>query len=126
MNPLLSHSATILPVSDVSASMAFYVDQLGFDLTFKWQDPPTYAVIKSGEISIHLSLKEAGDKISQEHVRLLIFAHDVDGVYRQCQQNGVPIHSEIGDRDYGMRDFDITDPDGHVIGFSQEIASKKA
>ncbi len=125
MNPLLSHSSTILAVSDVAASIEFYVEKLGFDLTFKWEDPVTYAVVKSGEIGIHLSLKSDKHQISQEHVQIAIFTHDVDEVYRQCQENGIKIHAEIGDRDYGMRDFDITDPDGYIIGFSQELASVK-
>ena len=126
MNPLLSHAATILPVSDVAASIVFYVNKLGFDLTFTWQEPPAYAVVKNGEIGIHLSLKSDNYQVSQEHVHIAIFAHDVDAVYEQCKKNGVNIHAEIGDRDYGMRDFDITDPDGHIIGISQEIAQKKS
>lgn len=125
MNPLLSHSATVLPVSDVSTSIDFYVEKLGFDLTFKWRDPPTYAVVKSGEIGIHLSLSSDNHKVSREHVHIAIFANDVNAVYQQCLDKGINIHAEIGDRDYGMRDFDITDPDGHIIGISQELASIK-
>lgn len=125
MNPYLSHSATILPVSDVLASIDFYEKKLGFDVTFKWQEPPTYAVVKSGDIGIHLSLRSEKYQVNQEHVHIIIFAHDVDAAYKQCLESGVKIHAEIGDRDYGMRDFDITDPDGFIISFSQELASIK-
>ena len=121
MNPLLSHSATIFPVKDVAASIDFYVKKLGFDLTFKWEDPITYAVVKSGEIGIHLALRSDSYQVNREHVHLAIFVHDVDALYEQCLTKGVVIHHEIGDRDYGMRDFDILDPDGFIIGFSQEI-----
>ena len=126
MNPLLSHSATILPVSDVAAAIDFYVNKLGFDCTFQWQDPPTYAVVKSGDIGIHLPLREEDYQVSQGHVHLAIFVHDVDAVYEQCLKNGVKSHAEIGDRDYGMRDFDIMDPDGFIIGFSQELHQNKS
>ena len=126
MNPLLSHAATILPVSDVSVSIDFYVRKLGFDLTFKWQEPPTYAVVKSGDIGIHLSLKSDNYQVGQEHVSIALFAHDVNAVYQQCLKNGMTIHTEIGDRDYGMRDFDVTDPDGHIISISQELAGVKS
>jgi len=35
---------------------------------------------------------------------------------------GVAIVEPIGDRDYGMRDFAVTDPDGHRLVFGQEIS----
>ena len=35
------------------------------------------------------------------------------------------IDREIEDQDYGCRDFDIRDPDGHLIGIGQNLTNKK-
>ncbi|MEM9260112.1 MAG: VOC family protein, partial [Bacteroidota bacterium] len=51
----VSHAAIVLSVQDIQASIAFYRDKLGFDLTFSWGDPTNYAVLKTGEVSVHLS-----------------------------------------------------------------------
>ena len=44
MKELISHSATIFPVENPLASAEYYRDKLGFEITFQWDDPPTYIV----------------------------------------------------------------------------------
>lgn len=118
---LFSHAATVLPVHDVDASIAFYRDQLGFQLTFTWKEAPTeYAVLKAGnDVSLHLTLRRDGLTPSPDHTILHVFVHDVDQLYQAYQQREVPIVTPIGDREYNMRDFDIKDPDGHIICFGK-------
>ncbi|MEM9324492.1 MAG: VOC family protein [Bacteroidota bacterium] len=114
-----AHAATVLPVKDVAACMAFYHQKLGFDVSFQWGDPVDYVVLKAGDISLHLSKREDGQSPSKSHVALLIFVTDIDTLYDRMVTNGVRIVSEIGNRDYQMRDFDIADPEGHIISFGQ-------
>ncbi len=119
-NTALSHSATIFPVSDMERSLVFYRDQLGFEVTFAWEDPVSYAVLKRDDISIHLSLSD-GTVTTSGHTALYIFPYDVDAVYSELKAKGVSFLTDIGDRDYGMRDFDIKDPDGHILSFGKGI-----
>lgn len=115
-----SHAATILPVSDVQTTAEYYRDKLGFEIKFLWNDPPEYAVLKAGnDVNIHLS-KTQNAKASTDHIAVYIFAHNVDALYQTFQESGVHIHTPIGDRDYGMRDFDIKDPNGHLLSFGKE------
>ena len=118
---LFSHAATILPVLDVEKSAAFYRDQLGFTITFTWGDPVDYVVLKGNEnLAVHLSKRSANHPSpSDQHVVLYIFVHDVDALYEAFLARKVQVHTPIGDRDYRMRDFDISDPDGHLISFGK-------
>ena len=50
---------------------------------------------------------------------LYIYVDDVDGYAAELRARGVPIDREVEDQPYGCRDFDIRDPDGHVIGIGQ-------
>ena len=43
-----------LPVSDVEKELAFYVDQLGFQLGWKWGNPVTHANVCRDSISLDL------------------------------------------------------------------------
>ena len=42
----------------------------------------------------------------------------VDALYRRAREGGVAIANEIADRDYGLRDFIIEDPDGFRLRFA--------
>ena len=118
-NELFSHFAVVLAVSEIRKSISYYCDQLGFKVTFESNDPIDYAVLKRGEVSIHLTKKNVDTNHSAHRTSVYIFVHNVDAVYREFIDNGVAIHNPVGDRDYGMRDFDIMDPDGYILSFGK-------
>ena len=116
----ISHFAAIFPVDDVEATANYYQDILGFEITFKWEDPASYVVTKAGEsVGIHFVKREDNYQPSSSHCALYIFVHDVDTLYKQYQNAGVEITNPIDTRDYGMRDFDIKDPNGFILTFGK-------
>ena len=111
-----SHASVVFPVEDVEASAHFYRDKLGFNITFTWDTPVSYAVVNRDDaVGIHLVKKQGSFHPSSEHCALFIFVHNVNKVYKEYVEKRVPIHQEIGDRAYGMRDFDIRDPNGFIL-----------
>ncbi len=46
---------------------------------------------------------------------------DVDAMYRRATDNDVTIVHDIGDRDYGLRDFIIRDRDGFRLRFAAPV-----
>ena len=119
---LFSHAATILPVDDIMEAAAYYRDFLGFTIAFTWGNPVDYAVVSRDDaVAIHFSKRVGVGKLSADQVVLYIFVYDVDAVYQEYEQNGVPISMPIGDRLYGMRDFDIKDPNGYILSFGKSL-----
>lgn len=114
-----SHAATVLPVQDVQQSIQFYTEKLSFELTFSWGTPITYAVLKKGGVSVHLSERADGQRPSAAHCAMYIFVYDLEQIYQHCRENGVPVKNAPAERDYHMSDFDIEDPDGHIITFGK-------
>ena len=115
-----SHAATILPCSDIERSMAYYRDALGFDINFTWplEGPVTYAVLaREDAINIHLTLREDEVSMSGTKAGIYIFVHDVNALFEEYQKSGAEITSALADQDYGMRDFDVRDPDGYQLTF---------
>lgn len=110
--------ATVLHVNDMATALAFYRDKLGFTVTFTWEEPPRYVCLCLDDAAIHLNsyVPPAGPS----HV--CIFCEGIDALYQQLVGRGVTIVEPIGDRDYGMRDFAIIDPDGHRLEFGQGIS----
>ncbi|HJN51996.1 MAG: glyoxalase superfamily protein [Pseudomonadales bacterium] len=110
----------VLKVSDVSKSIDFYVDVLGFSTEFTFGDD--YAGVKMGDLIIHLNAAPASsDRIGKGSV--YIFCRDgVDEYYRMVVDNGVDISSDPPkEYEYGMKDFRLSDPDGNWLTFGQEV-----
>ena len=112
----ISHSATILSVSDMKESLDFYHDVLGFTASYLHEDPPTYAVLQLHDISIHLSLTDAAITPGPS---VYFFVHDVDNTWHQIKSKYNGSITEPVQWDYGMRDFDVTDPSGHRLIFGR-------
>ena len=123
---LVSHGATIFHVDDVEKSSRFYRDELGFEITFEWGDPIRYVVTNRDEaVFIHFSQKENFSEVQPGNFNTIyIFVHDVDAIYQELLSKNVDITDPIGDRDYGMRDFDIRDPDGNMLSFGKHISNE--
>ena len=122
---LVSHAATVFQVRDVRKISRFYRDQLGFTITFEWGDPLQYVATNRDEavfISFSQNDSVAADP-DDDSATIYIFVHDVDAIYREFQSKQAGITNPIGDRDYGMRDFDLTDPEGNRLTFAKHISN---
>ena len=56
------HSTPIFRVEAMGISIEYYVKQLGFQLAWDWGDPPTFACVKRGDVSLFLSERNQGQR----------------------------------------------------------------
>ncbi len=119
-------------VRDVDASVAFYVDVLGFTLVRAEPDggvPSTFAVVVRGAAEFMLAHEAflgsetraalPYPRAAGVDVRLMV--EDVDAVYAGVVAAGGRIVLPLKDQEYGLRDFIVADPDGFRIRFAQRI-----
>ena len=122
---LYAHHATVLPVRDLGRARDFYRDKLGFEVSFEWQEPPTYAVLRVADTALHLSqvdppgMGEPPPAIPSTLVYL--FTHDVDALHDQIVAAGVEGATGPQTFEYNMREFELVDPDGHRLVFGQSV-----
>lgn len=120
---LFSHASTVWPVKDMETSLAYYQNTLGFEVTFTWEEPVTYAVLSRGNITINLVIRDDMPADYKPLAALYIFVHDVDALWADFTAKGAKVLNPIGDREYGMRDFDIQDPNGYRIVIGKGLES---
>jgi uncharacterized glyoxalase superfamily protein PhnB len=111
----LTALAPVLHVRDMQAALAYYRDKLGFAVTYSWKEPPRYVCLQLDDVSIHLNCFVPPE--SAAHVA--IFCKGVDALHDQFVARGVAIAEPLRDEPYGMREFVVTDPDGHRLVFGQ-------
>ncbi len=112
--------AAVLHVKDMAAALAYYRDRLGFSVAFTWEDPPRYACLCLGDASLHLNAYQPPAASSI----VCIFCKGVDGLYHDLVARGASIARPVKDEPYGMREFEVTDLDGHRLVFGQGIDQK--
>jgi uncharacterized glyoxalase superfamily protein PhnB len=117
-----------LVVADVSRSMAFYRDVLGFSVHTTVPDvaPYVFAIVQSGSVEIFLNAAEAataeypafkGRPIGGT-LTLFVQVDDARAAH-EALKNRVEIVMPLEKKWYGVTEFAFTDPDGYVITFAQ-------
>jgi len=109
-----------LAVSDVSAAVEFYTTQLGFKVGFTWGGPPpTFAGVNLGKVEMFLR------KGTPDPKGCCVYFHvgDADVLYVFLRAKGAAVAQEIGDREYGMRDYVVRDLNGYYLSFGHHLCN---
>lgn len=113
--------APMLAVADMKETIGFYVDVLKFDVL--WESP-TYSVIQSGDAKVHLMLA-ADEKVMEcvrGHTEIYIEVKGIDALWNHVKSYNEKYKiRDLFDRDYGMREFHISDPNECLVFVGEEI-----
>ena len=101
----------ILNVRSVPASIAYYVDQLGFEMEWDWGNPPSFACVFRDNVRIFLCQGAQGSPGTW----IAINVQDVDTLFQICRERGVTIRQEPANFPWGMREMNVEDLDGHRL-----------
>ncbi len=107
-----------LDVSDLEASMAFYVEVLGFAVTTRWPaDAPTFAILEQGGRRLQLAQRTRGSSKGASCSLWL----DVEGLdawhARVAAKRAIAWGPER--YAYGRSEFAFHDPDGVLVILSE-------
>ena len=112
----------VLQVADVKRSEGFYCEKLGFLSHGTWGDGPDFGIVQRGHVTIALDRsRDDGPVPTNQYWAAYIYVGDADALCTQLLGNGVEIVRGPEDMPYGSRDFDIRDPDGHVLAFGHDL-----
>jgi uncharacterized glyoxalase superfamily protein PhnB len=106
-----------LAVNDVPTAIEFYTKQLGFERGFTWDDPPTFAGVNIGKVQVFLQKGTPDPK----GCCVYFLVGDADALYEFHRAQGVEIAQEIGDREYGIRDYVVRDLNGYCLSFGHHL-----
>jgi uncharacterized glyoxalase superfamily protein PhnB len=107
--------------TDLSATLAYYGDVLGFKCLGTWHDPPVYAIVARDEQRIHFRV--AGppapnpDKYADELLDAYLLIDNADALFAEYAARGVEFTRALGDTPWGSREFVVKDCDGRLLAF---------
>lgn len=119
------HVGPQFAVKDVGAAIEFYREVMGFTIDHQKGSPPSYAVVNSGEVYIHLCRQEAVPYPIGPGC-CFICVSDVDLLWAQVSQSrGVTILQPLEQNDFGtgilFKGFVIQDPDRNTLRVNQPL-----
>ena len=118
----------MLMCNDVQASIRFYTDVLGFEVTGRMDDVGAtgFASLGNGKAAVMLASpssyilpgKKVDGRFPQSHY--YFYVSDAEGLRQSIVEAGWEA-TECVDRFYDIKEFELVDPDGHVLVFGQDI-----
>lgn len=108
----------ILRVTDIRASLAYYVDTLGFGID--WQAEDGFAGVRRGRAALMLGTGDQG----RVGAWCYIGVDDVDLWHAELQRKGVPVRHPPTNYPWGARELQLEDPDGNVLRFGSDATDE--
>lgn len=107
--------------TDLRATLAYYMDQLGFECLSTWHDPPVYAIVARDGHRIHFRharpVPPSRDKYDGELLDAYVFVDDADALYAEYAARGVEFTRALGNTPWDSREFVVKDCDGRLLAF---------
>jgi uncharacterized glyoxalase superfamily protein PhnB len=121
-----------LIVQDIDRATTFYRDVLGFAIkttvpdaapfVFVWLERDGVPVFLNDPGAVDKDMPGARARVPGGTATLFFVVSDVDA-YHQTIASHAKVVMPLKTQFYGMREFAIEDPDGHILTFAQRVAS---
>jgi hypothetical protein len=113
----------ILPSQDVSLSIAYYVDKLGFTKVFQDKAAqPTYAGVRRGGIALHFQSHSAHEWEAVERPMLRFMVEGIDVLYESYRlQNVFHKNTRLEQTPWNTKEFAFYDLYKNGLVFYEEV-----
>ena len=125
----ISSIAPLFIVKNVPATLAFYRDRLGFDITFQGPEPGDifFGIVRRGGAMI--MFKDVGVGPVPNYTRDIkqgiarwdayLYVPDPDALAAEFSSRNVEFFEPLTDTDDGLRGFELEDVNGYVLFFGR-------
>ncbi|MGY6121878.1 bleomycin resistance protein (plasmid) [Paraburkholderia strydomiana] len=111
----------VLASLDIARTLQFFSDVLGFKT--QHVDNFSYGMAARGKVEIHFWL--CNDKRIAENTSCYVRVNDVYALYAELEPK-LPALKSVAEREWGMAELYVFDPDGNLIRFGQPIDDDQA
>src|SRR6187551_2919134 len=125
VEPEIGRASPLFIVRNVSETLAFYRDRLGFEITFQGPEPDDifFGIVQRGWAMIMLKhvgvdpvpnyARDVGKGVARWDAYLHV--PDPDALAREFSSRNVEFSRPLQDDDDGLRGFELKDADGYVL-----------
>jgi catechol 2,3-dioxygenase-like lactoylglutathione lyase family enzyme len=113
----------IIGTRDIERAIAFYTQQLGFQLAFQDNaDTPNYIGFRRDAVELHMQFQYPHEMST---IRLRFLVEDPDALFAEYRQRGAECSPRgISDTSWGTREFALYDLDHNALTFYRNLAAR--
>ncbi len=123
--PVINGIAPFFITRNIAAAVAFYRDQLGFDVIYQEHEPEPFfsivcrdnAMLMLKEVDVNPLPNSARDPEARWDAYINV--HDPDALAAEFTSRGVSFSVPLMDTHDGLRGFELKDADGYVLFFGR-------
>jgi catechol 2,3-dioxygenase-like lactoylglutathione lyase family enzyme len=131
--PRIGGVAPLFIVRNVPATLAFYRDRLGFEITFEGPEPDDifFGIVQRGAAMI--MFKAIGVEPVPNYTRDIkqgiarwdayVYVPDPDALAAEFSSRNVEFFVPLQDTDDGLRGFELQDANGYVLFFGRPLTN---
>ena len=122
---MIRQIAPLFFTKNISGTIAYYENKLGFACLGTWQDPPVYAIVARDEHAIHFRCavppSANPDKYEDELLDAYLRVEDADALYAEYAAKGVEFTRGLANMPWRSREFVVKDCDGRLLAFGADL-----
>ena len=124
---MLTGHATVLLVESVKHATDYYRDQLGFEVELYDKEPELYGSACRDGCNVHFAhydgvpARPNRQVVPPDTFDAYFWPEDVDALHAEFEDRGATIIQAPRDQPYGLREFRVQHPDGHILAFGKRI-----
>src|SRR5207237_687760 len=117
---------TPLTSAEINKAAAYYGEALGFTVGRMWGDPPHFCIPQRDGIEVMLNQVRSEDIFRPNadyngRLDAYFWVKDADALHAEYRGSGAEIVCAPEDMPYQMREFQVRDPDGHLLAFGHDL-----
>jgi catechol 2,3-dioxygenase-like lactoylglutathione lyase family enzyme len=118
-------AATVLLVRDVAASLAYYGDKLGFEVSSFEENPTHYGYANRGGAWFHFAHWDGVEPrpnavaVPPDMFEAYLYADDVTVLHEELVERGAKVLHGPEERPWTKLEIRVQDPDGYVVAFGE-------
>jgi uncharacterized glyoxalase superfamily protein PhnB len=113
-----SSAVPVIATADVSGTVRYFEQTLGFEQQWIWGDPPLYAGLKAGSAILYITHDpDTAAAIKERRLApdIFLWVNQIDQVYDRHRAKNADIVEELTARPWGVRQYVVREPNGYHL-----------
>jgi GNAT superfamily N-acetyltransferase len=124
LQPILSHTEPVLTVQDISETILYWQNTLGFPDKWTWGEPPSHGGVSWHGAFVQFSRNPQLSIVSKGN-SIWIRVQRVGLLYDIHQHKNAEIVAPLKNQPYGMAEYTIKEINGYFIHFAGPVEERK-
>jgi GNAT superfamily N-acetyltransferase/uncharacterized glyoxalase superfamily protein PhnB len=122
--PILSHAEPVLAVQDITETVRYWHEVLGFPGKWTWGDPPNHGGVNWQKVFIQFTLNPTQAAASKGN-SVWIRVQKLEALYDFHQKRNANIVAPLENQPWGMAQYTIRELNGYYVHFAGPIAERQ-